>query len=81
MYIILEERETNRIGIDNMCLQDQNDTFGVSFWGFYDRHFDTTTKRHYSRWGYKVFNKHVLMLSIIKYGIKVDLFLNENCSM
>ena len=69
MYIILNETETDRIGIDNLCLADQNEIFGVSYYGFYDRHFDNTTKRYHNRWGYKVVDKNVLLLSILKYEI------------
>lgn len=69
MYIVLDERECHRIRIDHIGLYEQNKTFGVSFWGFYDRHFDASTKRHYNRWGYKVVDKNVLLLSILKYEI------------
>ena len=72
MYIILDERECYRIGIDNIGLYEQNKKFGVSLWGFYDRIFDSDTKRYYNRWGYKVINKSILMLSVINYGIKHD---------
>jgi hypothetical protein len=70
MHIILDERETHRLGVDKLSLYDLNTMFGMTFVGFYDRYYDRCTKRHFTRWGYQVLDKRVLMLSIMKHGIK-----------
>ena len=70
MYIALNHSETFRSRIALQDSSEQKAVFGLSYAGHFDRYYDEIEKTYINRWLYKVVDRHVFMLAIIKYGLK-----------
>lgn len=71
-YILLSDKEKDRLGLTGLSLRKQGEMFGIAFWGFHSRCYDPVDNFFYNKWLYKVVDKQKLMVSSIKHSIILE---------